>query len=169
MATGADAETNAERLAEMFSPILILTKDTQSDYGEDGYPRLLKPEPVEMSGRFGKLIESGVLDPSKVSRHQQTWNSDFLRNKWAFLTESEFSYLVSTTTQGELIPGAYVLKIYLDYPGTAPKKWNDTYLGSGPYADANFSNTACVHTYKRKLSAYTDSVTVIQYFYFYPY
>lgn len=52
IAADADAETDAERLAEMFSPILILTKDISpdSDYGEDGGIRVLKPEPVEIMG-----------------------------------------------------------------------------------------------------------------------
>ena len=50
MVADANAKTDAERLAENFSPILILTKDTESDYGEDGYPLVLKPEPVEIVG-----------------------------------------------------------------------------------------------------------------------
>ena len=113
MAADVDAETDAERLAKKFSPILILTEDTVSDYGEDKERGVivLKPEPVNImgatsadsiwvvisdiggylpaSGRFGKLIESGVLDTSEVRSHQQGWNSDFLGNKWAFLTKSD--------------------------------------------------------------------------------
>ena len=52
MAADANAETEAERLAEMFSPILILTEDTQSDYGEDTNRGILvlKPEPVGIMG-----------------------------------------------------------------------------------------------------------------------
>ena len=50
--TDGDAETDAERLAKIFSPILILTEDTVSNYGDDrdGGIIVLKPEPVEIMG-----------------------------------------------------------------------------------------------------------------------
>ena len=194
MAADADAETDDERLAKKFSPILILTEDTLSGWGEDTNRGIivLKPEPVNImgatsadrimvhitdlgtgnlqaSGRFGTLIESGVLDTSEVRSHQQEWNSDFLGNKWAFLTKSELKYLVSETSKGKLAQGLYFLNIFLDYPGKTPKEWNDTYLGSGPYAGANFPNTAYVHIYPTILSSYDFDLTVIQYHYFYPY
>ena len=47
MAANADAETDAERLAEMFSPILVLTEDTGGKWGDI---EVLKPEPVEIMG-----------------------------------------------------------------------------------------------------------------------
>ena len=47
MAVEADAETDAERLAEMFSPILILTKETGHKWGDI---KVTKPEPVEIVG-----------------------------------------------------------------------------------------------------------------------
>ena len=169
----------------------ILTEETGHKWGDI---KVTKPEPVTImgatsadsiwfdifdsaaflaaSGRFGKLIDSGVLDKNEVRSHQQAWNSDFLGNKFAFLTKSELSYQVSSTSKGKLVPGIYALKIYLDYPGTTPTKWNDTYFGSGAYAGANFPNTAYVHIYKRVIEQYKatyDSVTVIQYKYFYPY
>ena len=52
IAAEADAETDAERLAKKFSPILILTEDTQSDHGEDKDRGILvlKPEPVGIMG-----------------------------------------------------------------------------------------------------------------------
>ena len=157
MAANADAETDAERLAKEFSPILILTEDTVSDYGEDKERGVivLKPEPVHImgatsadsiqvniydsvgyprikklaaSGRFSSLIESGVLDTSEVRSHQQAWNSDFLGNKFAFLTKSDLSYLVSETSKGKLAPGAYFLNIHLDYPGRTPKKPSENSL-----------------------------------------
>ncbi len=52
MAADVNAKTDAERLAEMFSPILILTEDTVSNYGEDKDRGILvlKPEPVDIMG-----------------------------------------------------------------------------------------------------------------------
>ena len=49
--------------------------------------------------------------------------------------------------------------------------WNDTYFGSGSQSGGHpdNANTAYVHVYETTHEAYTDSVTVIQYFYFYPY
>ena len=47
MTAEADAETAAERLAEMFSPILILTEETGHKWGDI---KVTKPEPVEIMG-----------------------------------------------------------------------------------------------------------------------
>ena len=46
MATDADAETDAERLAKMFSPILILTEETSTNYDATMPIRVIRPEPV---------------------------------------------------------------------------------------------------------------------------
>ena len=189
----SEADTVSDSLlAKMFSPILILTEETGHRWGDI---IVSKPEPVEIMGamsadniwfelstldgrpiasdRLSRLIESGVIDTSDIKRNQSYWfpapqKVDLLRNKFAFFTSTVplRSYVVS---KGSLEPGIYLVEMYLNYPYTTPEKWNDTYEGSGPYAGANFPNTAYVHTYKRRVATYTDSVTVIQYKYFYPY
>ena len=183
MAVDADAETAAERLAEMFSPILILTKHTVTNYGEDRNRGIivLKPEPVGIMGaqsaenlRFWAVIANKKYeidsylnwDPP-VENQLKLGDSkvDFSQNKFAFFVNG----LYVGNPPGSAPFGQHIIRTYFDYPGTTPQEWNDEYLGSGAHAGANFSNTAYVHTYKRKVSAYTDSVTVIQYFYFYPY
>ena len=63
---------------------------------------------------------------------------------------------------------------YFDYPGDTPISWNDTYFGEGDKVGnaqmgSKFPNTAYAHVYKTTHETYTDSITVIQYFYFYPY
>jgi hypothetical protein len=53
IAERADAisDKNKERLAEMFSPILILTEETRNIYDDETVPiRVIKPEPVEIVG-----------------------------------------------------------------------------------------------------------------------
>ena len=185
MAAEADAETETERLAEMFSPILILTEDTRSNYGEDTDRGILvlKPEPVEIMGaqsaenlRFWAVIANKKYEIDSylnwvppVENQLRLGDSrvDFSQNKFAFFVNG----LYVGNPPGIAPFGQHIIRSYFDYPGTIPQEWNDTYLGPGPYAgeNENFPNTAYVHTYKRKVSAYTDSVTVIQYFYFYPY
>ena len=67
--------------------------------------------------------------------------------------------------------GLFTVQPRFDYPGNDPTSWNSTYFGNGPHAgeNENFPNTAYVHIYKTTHEAYSDSITVIQYFYFYPY
>ena len=163
--TQAATDAELEALAEMFSPILILTKDTQSDYGEDGYPRVLKPEPVEImgaesadniwfdvfslskkleaSGRLSSLIESGVLDEDDIRRNQNIWFSapnkvDLLGNKFAFFDSPNppvWTYKILGDSQGSLGVGEYLVKMYLDYPGETPAQWDSTYFGKGDKRD----------------------------------
>ena len=45
MAEGSNTETDAKRLAEMFSPILILAEETGGKWGNI---KVIKPEPVEI-------------------------------------------------------------------------------------------------------------------------
>ena len=189
MAPNAEAETDVEELAKMFSPILIMTKDTQSDYGEDEARGILvlKPEPVDIMGAtsaesvwFQSLDlndrpvtkAKGVLGryPSSIvgAVEAKCPKVDFSANKFAFLTPDCLVTHNGLHSNGVVFQGK-VRPAHYDYPGVAPKEWNDAYLGLGPSSGTNFPNTAYVHTYKRKIPAYTDSVTVIQYFYFYPY
>ena len=113
---------------------------------------------------------------------------DFSNNYFSFL--KPFEYIGSPPGMRY---GLYKVLPYFDYPGVGPDSqevpitiyeegsprdttwvtpgWNDTYFGSGPHAGANenFPNTAYVHIYKTTHETFTDSITVIQYFYFYPY
>jgi hypothetical protein len=69
IAERADAisDKNKERLAEMFSPILILTEETRNIYDDETVPiRVIKPEPVEIVGAVGGLIRI-FARPSKVA------------------------------------------------------------------------------------------------------
>ena len=183
MPVDADAETDAERLAEMFSPILILTEDTLNHYGEDmdRGTLILRPEPVEIMGahsaeslRFWAVIANKKYDIDSylnwvppVENQLKLGDStvDFSQNKFAFFTNG--LYIGNPPSNAPF--GQHIIRTYFDYPGTTPQEWNDEYTGSGARAGANFSNTAYVHMYQRNVTAYTDPVTVIQYFYFYPY
>ena len=112
---------------------------------------------------------------------------DFSNNNFSFLTT--FDYI---GTPPGMRSGLYKVLPYFDYPGVGPEGkevpitiyeegsprdttfvtpgWNDTYFGSGPHAGENedFPNTAYVHVSKTTHETYADSITVIQYFYFYP-
>ena len=189
MAADADAETaTATELAEEFSPILILTKDTESDYGEDGGIRVLKPEPVGIMGatsadniwfKIGdslvQLSDETWFNPSDVKLNEKKWDPGkerikLLENKFAFFDGLEDLKFTATVGSQNMVPGeTYTLKdAYFDFSGVAPAKWNDTYKKIGE----NFPNTAYVHIYEEEIEQYKDtygSVVVIQYFYFYPY
>ena len=66
--------------------------------------------------------------------------------------------------------GSYVLRPHWEYPGEGPNGWDAAYFGDGPQAGANFANTAYVHVFERGgWPGYSSDVTVIQYYYFYPY
>lgn len=72
------------------------------------------------------------------------------------------------------VSGGYVFPGHFNYPGTTPALWDSVYFGIGEYAGNdymgdNFRSTSYVHIYKTTHEEYADSVTVIQYFYFYPY
>ena len=63
----------------------------------------------------------------------------------------------------------YVYPDHFNYPGETPEEWNNTYLGKGKYAGEKFPNTAYVHIWETTNSNYDSPITVIKYFYFYPY
>ncbi len=176
------ADRNLE-LARKFSPILVLTEETGGQWGDI---RVTKPEPVEIvnaqsadSIRFkiynilGQQL-GGVLDWRSLNLNN--WNPpiatiDFSQNRFAFLSRK---YTGRPFLEGEQYAYAYaqyIIESYFDYPGKEPRVWNDTYFGSGPRAGSHpdNANTAYVHIYKTTHEVYADSITVIQYFYFYPY
>ena len=206
IAADADAETDVELLAEMFSPILILVEANSENPSDWGPLSVIKPEPVEIMGaessgniwfelftadgtpvasnRLSSLIESGVLDTNDVKRNQESWfpepekRVDLLGGEFAFFDAiSETTYRVYSGSEGSLDLGIYPVKIYLNYPGEGATEWDETYFGYGdgyndPQRGSEFPNTAYVHTYRRTIEQYQatyDSVTVVQYFYFYPY
>ena len=180
-AADADAETDAERLAEMFSPILILTEETGHKWGDI---KVTKPEPVEIMGaqsadnlRFWAVSanQEHEIDsylnwdpPVENQRRLGDSNVNFSQNKFAFFVNG----LYVGDPPGSALSGQHIIHAYFDYPGTTPHEWNNEYMGSGARAGANHPNTAYVHIYKRVVGQYEatyDSVTVIQYKYFYPY
>ena len=179
MAADADAETAAERLAKEFSPILILAEETGHKWGDI---KVIKPEPVEIMGaqsagnlRFGVFSTATKAKSGDIDSYLN-WDPPLLSPNVSF-PQNKFAFFINGLDYqgdppGDTARGAYFVKAYFDYPGTTPKKWNDTYFGSGPRAGANYPNTAYVHIYKRVVDQYKaahDSVTVIQYNYFYPY
>ena len=180
MPADADAKTDAERLAEMFSPILILTEETGHKWGDI---KVTKPEPVEIMGtqsagnlRFG-VFSSGTRAKSGDIDSYLNWDPPLDNNSKVSFSQNKFAFFVNGWSYqgdppGDFARGNYFVKAYFDYPGTTPKEWNDTYFGSGARAGANHPNTAYVHIYKRVIDQYKatyNSVTVIQYNYFYPY
>ncbi|MCY3735781.1 MAG: hypothetical protein OXG13_05235, partial [Gemmatimonadaceae bacterium] len=117
-------------------------------------------------------------------------NVDFANNLFAHLGKThEYS---GVPAQGYLNTTYRIQTLPFQYPGNDPTGWNATYFGEEAGSDASgsavvperpaldpgyhqswrgsdFRNTAYVHVYKEAHDAYTDSITVIQYFYFYPY
>ena len=177
-----EAYTSDLELARKFSPILVLTEDTGDRWGDI---RATKPEPVEIvnaqladSIRFKIYNKSSGLSLRGVSDWRSlnlnNWNPplptiDFSQNHFAFLPRE---YTGGPFLGGEQYAyGQYIIESYFDYPGKKPTVWNNTYFGSRPKAGSHSdnANTAYVHIYRTTHEAYTDPITVIQYFFFYPY
>ena len=168
-------------LAAKFSPILILTEETGRRWGDI---RVLRPERVE-------IIDAQSADSIRFQVYNhlgrkiggvRRWRSldhtnwqpppssiGFSQNRFAFLTRKYTGRPFLDGTR--YAHGQYHIASYFDYPGKGPGVWNDTYFGIGSQSGSHpgNTNTAYVHIYETTHEAYTDSVTVIQYFYFYPY
>ncbi len=108
IAEGVDAVRDDKRLAEMFSPILILTEETRNVYDDATVPiRVIKPEPVEIVGADSvknvwitgknlldnKRINSGAPERYRprirlddFEKEDKCSEVDFSANKFAFLT-----------------------------------------------------------------------------------
>ena len=178
------ANTNTElTLAKNFSPILVLTEDI-----EEPDRRVLKPEPVSIVGAESARnlvfnIGEGIAEvrsfegwvPS-LQNSVQHLGINFAQNNFALLPRS-FDY--EGIPPGVRQSSQYTVKPRFDYPGTTPALWDSVYFGKGHFADhtkkgSNFDNTAYVHIFDhtidhRDTSQNGKKVTVIQYFYFYPY
>ena len=168
-------------LAAKFSPILILTEERGGKWGDI---RVLKPEPVGIIGaqsadslRFqvynllGQKI-GGIRDWRSLDFN--SWQPppstiDFSQDRFAFLTRKYTGRPMLDETRYAY--GQYLISSHFEYPGEGPTVWNDTYFGSGSQSGSHAANanTAYVHIYETTHDAYTDTVTAIQYFYFYPY
>ena len=185
MAAEADAATDTERLAEMFSPILILAEETGHKWGDI---KVTKPEPVEIMGAQSAdslwmssfdlnddWVTEGVIGdyPSSITFEAfeaKCSKVDFSANKFAFLTSDCFLIHNGIHPNGVAFHGK--VRPNFNYPGNTPQEWNDTYFGSGARAGANFPNTAYVHIGTTTIPTYKAQygpVTVIRYRYFYPY
>ena len=87
--TGADAASDLN-LAEMFSPILILTEETGTDYDETEPIRVIKPEPVEIVGAHNiaymwfdipGIGQGNYLDSEYFNTNDLSLNEDLLSRK----------------------------------------------------------------------------------------
>ena len=176
----ADADSDAA-LAAKFSPILILTEEKGGEWGDI---RVLKPEPVGIVGaesadnlKFqvynpngGKVGKVRDLESLNFDNWQPSPSTiDFSQDRFAFLPRK---YQGQPVMDGRRYGfGQYQVVSFFDYPSKNPRVWNDTYFGSGPQSGSHpaNTNTAYVHIYETTHNAYRGTVTVIQYFYFYPY
>ena len=185
--TYADRTSDLE-LASKFSPILILTEETGGEWGDI---RVTKPERVEIvmadsaSGLWfsiykqsGEYVTSDPINspnwsPSIGSYYQNNGyrHVQFDLNRFAFVDHPDLRNYPNVSTAGGRRPGNHQTRAYFEYPGKSPTEWNSTYFGSGPQSGSHPDNvnTAYVHIYKTRHETYMDSITVIQYFYFYPY
>ncbi|MXY80913.1 MAG: hypothetical protein F4Y91_02255, partial [Gemmatimonadetes bacterium] len=181
-------------LAQKFSPILILTEKTSGKYGNI---RVIKPEPVNIvSAQYADSIKFNVHNSmgQSLPRPSKGFNWSSLSN-WdpplsisspkIDISQDRFSFLFHRPKEHHYYKyfgrplinekqyslGTYFIAPYFDYPGEGPTSWNNTYFGTGPHAgeNENFPNTSYVHIYETTHDTYADSITVIQYFYFYPY
>ena len=176
-------------LAQKFSPVLILTEDLFDRY------RVIKPESVEIvTPQYADSIRVEVHDLQGRSLNVSGWESfdnwdppaihpnvNFSENKFAFLFYPRrhglpLHYVGKPLVNGQRYAyGTYLISPNFNYPGNTPPKWNKAYFGEGdmagnPYMGHNFDNTCYVHISQRNgWEGYDGTVTVIQYFFFYPY
>ena len=176
----ADTDDKLVALAHKFSPILILTEDT-----ERPKRRVLKPEPVRIVG--AESARNLVFHYSRVDTNIdggvqsfEDWTpplQDVVRHLGVDFSQNRFASLPSSFRYGGIPPSfsgssfQYIIMPRFDYPGSRPEgtdEWNDTYFGTGPKAGSIFENTAYVHIFDHRDPLQNGTrVTVIQYFYFF--
>ena len=168
-------------LAEMFSPILILTSNPQK-IGR----KVIFPEPVEIMGAdsavniwfafYGASGNDIVLDiplpqvrsKTNLIENIERWypGINFDQNEFALLPGSE------SFRDGSLIFPPYGVltwfRTHFEYPGNHEAQWYDAYENKGSYdqkyAGVNHDHTAYVHFFRLN-----DGRVLIQYYYFYPF
>ena len=180
----AYSQTQDQRLAETFSPILILT-----EHPTKSGRKVIFPEPVEIMGvtsisnlkfRIHNALGQELADdfyPNLTSSWRDHLNSIYQSNinNSINLSENKFAFLPAALRYVGRPPGlangTYFVLAYFDYPGnkeTGNNSWYDYYYGrtDPPHSQAgtNFGNTAYVHIFDRD-----DGKVVIQYYYFYPF
>ena len=160
MVNEAEADAASDlNLAEKFSPVLILTEETSTNYDATVPIRVIKPEPVGIV--FAQYADS--LRFSYYEQHPETnppyegtvvgfegWNPPltFPNVKKIppssipptsvpgniFLTTQQKSAFEYIGTPPRARYGLYQVIPHFDYPGATAREWNDTYTGSGSYA-----------------------------------
>ena len=181
----ADPDSDLE-LAHRFSPILILTEDT------DGLYPVMRPEPVQIVGadsarslRF-EIVgedETGLFDSYTITYFNEPIESlenwtpplvfpdvSFSMNRFAFLQRLYRHNARASLPESPPETLEYTIRPFFDYPGDDPTTWRNTYEGMGPRAGRHFKNTAYVRVFDRDgWAGHRSDVTVLKYFYFYPY
>ena len=189
--TAGISDEDKGKLAEIFSPILILTEEAADVYDEEIPIRVTKPEPVSIiSAQSADSIRFKIynLQGQKVGgifdwRSFADWNPppvftgvQFSQNRFSFAFRG-FGYTGRPVIEGQQYSkGKYTLEAYYDYPGTTSEEWNAAYFGEGTYAGSDndhkgsdYPNTAYVHIDSTTHRNYPGELYVIQYYYFYPY
>lgn len=127
------SDDDKERLAKMFSPILILTEETGTEYDETVPMRVTKPEPVGIiSAQYADSVRFEIYNVSGQQvggvfdwRSFANWGPppvfpeiDFSQNRFAFPFNS-YQYTGRPVIEGQRYAyGQYSLVSYFDYPGT---------------------------------------------------
>ncbi len=167
IAEGADAisDEDKERLAEMFSPILILTEENSTSYDPTEPIRVIKPEPVEIvratniaSMWFdipgigqGHYLDSKYFHSNDLYLNQDLWSKQFYgptspnrfnfdQSKFAFLKGVEpFNFIVRHGS--EKMPPAPEGVTYPDHPDGRPYVINSAYFDYPGETPTEWNNT----------------------------
>ena len=129
----AQATRNDEQLAKMFSPILILTEETNNRYDETVPIRVIKPEPVEIVGAHNiaymwfdipGIGQGHYLDSEYFNTNDLSLNEDLLSKQFYGTTSpNRFDFdrgnLVyewnGEDAEGRRVPpGIYLCRIQID-------------------------------------------------------
>jgi len=145
------AASDDERLAEIFSPILILTEETSTEYDRIEPIQVIKPEPVSIVGAEAAAnIWVSAYEYSGIHAMTEPLNSsrwyprmdEFQENNWypnekVIFQENKFAFLDNAAPRayfsagGGLSPGNYLIRTHFEYPGNTASEWNNTYFGTG--------------------------------------
>ena len=165
----------SNRLAEKFSPVLIMANDRR-----DPTHRVIFPEPVEIVGAnsvhnvnfVSYTVTGSKLEAGSGSYRELTpeWRTHFDNVVYpeSELSDNEFTSISMLTRYVAKPPnsatGKHFVSAWYDYPGESPSDWYEAYDGSGMHAGATHPNTAYVHFFEN-----SNGHIVIKYYYFYPF